>query len=94
MTTATPWGFKTSVIASATCFVSRSWTWSRRENISARRANFERPSTRPMMRKHEHIVPLYLITYDLEYIQCASAVRVSIFLFIARRENSEGLPSQ
>lgn len=43
--TATPWGFKTSLMASATCFVRRSWTCSRRENISARRASFERPKT-------------------------------------------------
>lgn len=43
--TATPCGFKTSLIARATCFVRRSWTCSRRENISARRASFERPKT-------------------------------------------------
>lgn len=46
MTTPTPNGLSTSAIARATCFVRRSWTWSRRENISARRASFERPRTR------------------------------------------------
>lgn len=46
ITTATPWGFKTSERASATCFVSRSWTCRRRENISAMRASLLRPITR------------------------------------------------
>lgn len=45
ITTATPCGLSTSEMASATCFVSRSWTWRRRENISARRASLERPMT-------------------------------------------------
>lgn len=78
MTTATPWGFKTSEIASATCFVRRSWTCNRRENISARRANLESPRTRPMMHQYKHIVSLFPTTYDSECIQCASAMRVSI----------------
>ena len=46
ITTPTPRGFRTSEIAKATCLVSLSWTWSRRENISARRASLERPRTR------------------------------------------------
>ena len=45
-TTATPCGLKTSEIARATCFVRRSWTWRRRENISAMRASLESPRTR------------------------------------------------
>lgn len=47
ITTATPCGFRTSVMAKATCFVNRSCTCSRRENISARRASLESPSTLP-----------------------------------------------
>lgn len=48
MTTATPWGLRTSDNASATCLVRRSWTCSLRENISAIRASLERPRTRPL----------------------------------------------
>ena len=47
MTTATPCGLRTSLTARATCFVNLSWTCNRRENISARRASFESPRTRP-----------------------------------------------
>ena len=46
ITTATPRGFNTSAIARATCFVNLSCTCSLRENISANRANFDRPMTR------------------------------------------------
>lgn len=46
-TTATPCGRRTSLNASATCFVSRSWTWSRRANISAILASLESPRTFP-----------------------------------------------
>lgn len=46
ITTPTPRGWRTSEIANATCLVRRSWTWSLRENISARRASFDNPRTR------------------------------------------------
>lgn len=46
MTTPTPRGCNTSEIAKATCLVRRSWTCNRRENISAKRASLESPSTR------------------------------------------------
>lgn len=45
MTTATPMGLMASSTAMAICFVRRSWTWSRREKVSAIRASFERPRT-------------------------------------------------
>lgn len=45
MTTATPWGFNTSIMAFATSFVSRSWIWRRRAYISAIRGSFEMPMT-------------------------------------------------
>lgn len=45
MTTPTPRGFSISKMASATCLVRRSCTWSLRENISAKRASLERPRT-------------------------------------------------
>jgi hypothetical protein len=45
-TTATPWGCSISERARATCLVRRSWTWRRRENISAMRASLDRPMTR------------------------------------------------
>lgn len=45
MTTATPRGCNTSSIARATCLVNRSWTCNRRANISASRANLDRPRT-------------------------------------------------
>lgn len=46
-TTATPCGWRISNMASDTCFVSRSWSCSRRENISTMRAIFDSPMTRP-----------------------------------------------
>lgn len=46
ITTPTPRGFRTSEMARATCLVRRSCTCSLRENISARRASFDRPRTR------------------------------------------------
>lgn len=45
MTTATPRGLIASWTAIAICFVSRSWTCSRREKVSAIRASLEMPST-------------------------------------------------
>lgn len=45
MTTATPWGLRISMMACATSLVRRSWTWRRREYISAMRGNLERPMT-------------------------------------------------
>lgn len=45
MTTATPRGLIASWTAIAICLVSLSWTWSRREKVSAMRASLERPRT-------------------------------------------------
>lgn len=45
MTTATPRGLIASWIATATCFVRRSWTCNRREKVSAIRASLEMPRT-------------------------------------------------
>ena len=45
ITTATPIGRIASSIAVAICLVRRSWTWSRREKVSAIRASLERPRT-------------------------------------------------
>ena len=45
MTTATPMGRIASSMAVAICFVRRSCTCSRRENVSAMRASLDRPRT-------------------------------------------------
>lgn len=45
ITTATPSGRIASSTAMAICFVNRSWTCSRRENVSAMRASLESPRT-------------------------------------------------
>ena len=80
ITTATPCGLSTSVMARATCFVRRSWTCRRRENISARRAILERPRTRPgflsaseMTDKGHNKAEANMGDYGWEYIQYASA---------------------
>ena len=44
-TTPTPSAFAASWMASATCYVRRSWIWSRRAKQSTMRAIFETPST-------------------------------------------------
>src|SRR5260221_8476676 len=50
ITTPTPRGSSTSISASATWSVSRSWTCSRRANTSITRGIFERPTKRPFGR--------------------------------------------
>ena len=47
ITTPTPRGWSVSWIVCATWTVSRSCTWSRRANMSTRRAILERPTTFP-----------------------------------------------
>ena len=47
MTTPTPVGCSTSMIASAIWSVSRSWTWSRRAKTSTMRATLDRPRILP-----------------------------------------------
>ena len=49
MTTMTPSGSRCSMIMSAICLVSRSWTWSRRDSPSTTRAILDRPTIRPSL---------------------------------------------
>ena len=46
-TTPTPLGARRSIRKSATCWVIRSWTWSRRAYISTIRGILDSPITRP-----------------------------------------------